>query len=218
MRTVAALLLTGAVALSAPSDPARALALRLEHVRIDCKFERLPLDDFVRYCRTAAGINIVVKKPTIAKEMDPEGVLITLDVKDVTLLDVLTLALPPYGLAFKIDRNVLLITTKRDARGKPVLVLYDVAEILMPIRDFPAPDINLYLSHEEKPELPEPEVHVAATSAEELAELVRQFTGEGTWEDEGVRVTAYRRHLLIRQYPAVHREIALFLNEVRALR
>ena len=88
----------------------------------------------------------------------------------------------------------------------------------MVIRDFPAPDINIYPSSYEPPDPPEPEVHQAVESADELAELVRQFTGRETWEDEGIRISVFRRHLFIRQYPKVHREIRRFLAAVRGLR
>jgi hypothetical protein len=48
--------------------------------------------------------------------------------------------------------------------------------------------------------------------------MVRQFCGRDTWEDEGVSVTPFRRHLFVRQYPHVHRQIQRFLAAVRALR
>ena len=51
-------------------------------------------------------------------------------------------------------------------------------------------------------------------SSEELAELVRTFTGQGTWEDEGVQITVFRKHLFIRTYPSVHRQVARFLAQL----
>jgi len=218
MRVALCLLFAAALALSGPADQARALALKLQGVRVTLKLEKATLEEFLKYCRAVAGINIVVKRGVIAKEFDPDALVLDLEVADVRLVDALKLALEPHGLGLKIEGNVLFVTTKKDARGKPVLVIYEVSELLMPVRDFPAPDINVYPSSYEPPEPPEPEVHVAVNSSEELAQLVQQFTGEGTWEDEGVRITPYRRHLFVRQYPAVHREIAAFLNEVRSLR
>ena len=111
-----------------------------------------------------------------------------------------------------------MITSKRDARGKPVLRMYDIAHLMVQIRDFPAPDINVYPSSYEIPEAPEPEIHQAVESSEEVAELVRNFTGIGTWEDEGVNIHVFRRHLFIRTYPKVHLEVSRFLNQLNALR
>ena len=74
--------------------------------------------------------------------------------------------------------------------------------------------MNIYPSNYEPPEPPEPEVQQTYDSSEDLAELIRQFTGQGTWEDEGVRITVFRKHLFIRTYPRVHREIAALLAEL----
>jgi hypothetical protein len=209
------LLASGAAA--APAPP-RTIAAKLEGVRVTCSFNRLPLDAWVQWVRAASGINVVVKRAAIAKELDPDAVLVTLELKDVALKDLLALALEPFGLATRIEGNVLFVTTKRDARGKPIVVLYDVSELLLPIRDFPAPEMSLYPSREGRPRPPEPEARAAFDSAQELVDLVRRFCGADTWEEEGVRVQVLRRHLLVRQYPEVHREIARFLMEIRALR
>jgi len=179
------------------------------------KLEKASLDQFVEFLRASTGVNIVVNKARIAKDGgDADAIEITLDVKDVTAAEALVLALQGQQLGFKIVGNVLLITSRKDALGKPVLVIYDVAYLLVPIRDFPAPDMNIYPSNYEPPEPPEAEVQQTYDSSEELAELVRQFTGEGTWEDEGVRITVFRKHLFIRTYPSVHREIAALLAEL----
>ena len=121
------------------------------------------------------------------------------------------LALEGLELGFKLKGNVLLITSKKDALGKPVLKMYSVAHLLVAIRDFPARDMNIYPSSYEPPEDPEPEVQQTYESSEELAELVRNFTGKDTWEDEGVRIHVFRNHLFVRTYPAVHCEVARFL-------
>jgi hypothetical protein len=220
MRILAVLLVT-LLATSTYARPraSKALLNTLQTRRISVKFEKATLDQFVRYVRLAAGINIVVRKDRIERDGgDPDAIEITLKVNDVRLIDVLRLGLETQDLGLAVRGNVLLITSKRDARGKPVLVVYDVADILIPIRDFPGPDINVYPSSYEPPEPPEPEVSRSVESADELAELVRQFTGRDTWDDEGVSVQVFRRHLFIRQYPAVHREISRFLVAVRGLR
>lgn len=221
MRKLLAISLALLLPASAGAGPqaARDLQNTLQTRRVDAEFDKAGLDEFVRYVRVATGLNIVVRKDRIAKDVgDVEGIEITLRLHDVRVGDLLQLVLEPHGLGLKAVGNVLVITSMRDARGRPVLVVYDVADILVPIRDFPAPDINIYPTNYEPPEAPEPEIHRAAESADELAEMLRQFTGGDTWEDEGVGITTMRRHLFVRQYPAVHREIAHFLGVVRGLR
>jgi len=179
---------------------------------VSLELKEASLDAFVKVLRAASGINIVVRKHRIEKDgQDPDSIRITLHVRKVRILDALRLVLEPNGLGYSIKGNVLRITSKKDALCKPVLRIYSVAHLLVPIRDFPARDMNLYPSNVEPPEPPEPEVQHTYESSEELAELVRQFTGRGTWEDQGVSITVFRHHLFIRTYPAVHAEIARLL-------
>ncbi|MFQ5844432.1 MAG: STN domain-containing protein [Planctomycetota bacterium] len=198
--------------------PRRSPRLRLKELRVNLALKQASLEAFVDYCRKASGLNFVVRKHVIRKEIDLDAIEITIRLRNVSLADALRLVLEQHGLAAVVRRNIVTITTRRDARGKPVLRIYEVAEIVMPIRDFPAPDINLYPSSYEPPEPPEPEQHVAVDTTDELAELLHQFTGKDTWEDEGIQLMVFRRHLVIRQYPGVHREIARFLALVRTLR
>jgi len=48
--------------------------------------------------------------------------------------------------------------------------------------------------------------------------MVRNFVGTGTWEDEGVNIHVFRRHLFIRTYPKVHLQVSRFLQQLNALR
>jgi len=186
--------------------------------KITIKLEKRPLKDFLKFVRVAADINIVLDKPALLKEdIDSEAIEIDLDLRNVKVIDALKIALQPLELALKVKGNVLLITTKKAARGKPVLVVYSVATLLFPIRDFPAPDMNLRPSGYEQPEPEEAEVHQAIESADELAELVRQFAGQETWENEGIQITVFRHHLFIRQYPDVHRQISRLLKQLQGL-
>ncbi|MEM8883349.1 MAG: hypothetical protein AAGD14_04725 [Planctomycetota bacterium] len=221
MRALAILALVPVLALPGQAAPtsAKELANLLAGRRISVEFKDASLDKVVEYVRAATGANIVVRKQKIEKDGgDADAIEITMKVRNVSALDFLKLALEPHGLGLAARKNVLLITSKQDARGKPVLRMYDISSLLVQIRDFPAPDINVYPTNYEPPEAPEPEVHQAVESSEEVAELLRNFIGEETWEDEGVRIHVFRRQLFVRQYPSVHRKIARFLLQLNALR
>jgi len=212
MRTAASLLLA---TLLLSAGEAQELVLKLRTRRVSVELEKASLSEFLDFMRTAVGINIVVKKNVIAKTIDPDAIEITLKVSNLAAIDAMLLALEPLDLAMKAERNILYVTTRKDALGKPALVLYGVADLLAPVTDFPAPDIGIT---DPEAELPEPEVHRAVESVEELVELIRTFTGRDTWEDEGIRITPMRDKIFIAQYPHVHREIRRLLDEVRALR
>ena len=197
-----------------------ALLNRLKTRRVSVDFEKASLKQFVDFIRAATGINIVVMRHRIEKDGgDPDSIEISLKVQNVRVLDVLKLVIETNdGMGLALKGNVLLITSKKHARGKPVLVIYSVADALIQIRDFPARDMHIHPSNYEPPEPPEPEVHQAVESSDELAEMIRTFVGRDTWEDDGVRISTFKRHLIIRQYPRVHRDIQRFLAAVRTLR
>jgi len=221
MRIIAALSLLALLATPGFAAPpaAQQLVNTLRQRRISVKFDAASLDDVVKYIQAATGINIVVRKHKISADGgDADAIEIGLKVRNVTVLDFLKLAFEPHDLGLAVRNNVLLITSKKDARGKPKLRMYDVSHLLVQIRDFPAPDINIYPSNFEPPEAPEIEVHQAVESSEEIAELVRTFVGQGTWEDEGVAIHVFRRHLFVRTYPSVHRKVAHLLVQLNALR
>lgn len=194
----------------------RSVLNRLTDMRVTVTLKKAPLTAFVDYLRKATGINFVIRKHVINKESDLDSMEVTIDIKDVRVVDALILVLDQFELTAKIRKNVVLITTKKDARGKPVLVIYEVADIVTPIRDFPGSDINLHPSGYEPPDEPEPEMHATVDTTDELAEMIRQFCAADTWEDEGVRIFIYNKRMIIRQYPAVHHKITRFLALVRA--
>jgi hypothetical protein len=197
------------------AEKAESILNLLRSRRLTVKLEKATVDQFVDHFRAATGINVFVHKGRMAKDgVDPEGIQIDLDVKNVAAGDLLKLAFAGVDVGFRIQGNILIVTSKKDARGKPVLRIYSVAHLLVPLRDFPGQDMNVYPSNYEPPEPPEPEVVQTYESSDQLAELVRTFTGEGTWEDEGVQITVFRHQLFIRTYPPVHAEIERLLAEL----
>ena len=191
---------------------ARSIANILTTRKISVEFKKATLDQFVKFVRTATGINIVVNKVRIERDGgDVDAIEIALDVKNVKVIDAMKLALQGHELGLKLKGNILYITSKKDALGKPVLRIYSVAHLLVALRDFPARDMNVYPSNYEPPEADEPQVVQTYESSEELAELIRNFTGKDTWENEGIAIHVFRKHLFIRTYPGVHREVARLL-------
>ncbi len=194
---------------------AKSIAALLTTRRVSMSLEKVSLPAFLKFMRASVGINIVLDKARIEKDGgDVDSIEITLKLNDVRAIDALKLALEGQELGLTIKGNVLLITSKKAARGKPILRIYNVSDLLIQLRDFPAPDINIHPSSYEPPEAPEPVVTQNFETSDELAELVRQFTGRETWEDEGVTITVFKRHLFIRTYPAVHNEILRFLAKL----
>jgi hypothetical protein len=199
----------------------RRMLLTLEETVVTVDFKQKPLPEVLRFFSDFTGVNLVVS-PRLFDERDEVELEVTLSLRKVSVKTALGIILDLKQLGLVYRYGVLMVTTPQDARGKPVLRIYSIADLTVPIRDFPAPDLmlrpagtedfgNIFTREEEGAE------HAFA-DPETILDLVSENTGKDTWEDEGVRISVTSRHLIVRTYPSVHREIANLLNLLRAFR
>src|SRR5688572_3214679 len=127
----APLLPLAATATAGDAERAAVLARALETRRLkNVRFEATKLEDVLKFLRVATGFNFVVKRDVLAKAgVDVEQVKANLVLDDVSVATVLSLVLEPHGLVTKVERNVVFVTTKADALGKPVTVLHPISHI-----------------------------------------------------------------------------------------
>jgi len=205
------------LAVRAPRSKGEALAMlgRIELPSVT--FEETPLPQVVSWLSAATGVNMVLG-PALLKEGDPDAIRVTLALRKVTALQVLELVSEGHGLGIGFRSGVLLVTTPKEARGKPFLRLYVVSDITAPLRDFPAPDLMLRPAGAEYEPEQESETKSAFSSAEDVLTLVKDHCGTGTWEDGDTSASTMGETLVVRQYAEVHAEIARLLAALRAAR
>lgn len=191
--------------------------LILEQVAISVNFDETPLRDAVNHLSVLTGVNMVLG-PALIKEGDPDALKVTLRLRALPARQVLELMADSLHLGIGFQGGVLLVTTPKEARGKPVLRLYAIGDLAMPLRDFPAPDLMLKPAGAEVEVEEEKVTKHPFSEPEDLLALVKDHTGTGTWSDEGVSASTLRDWLVVRQYPEVHDEIASLLAMVRAAR
>jgi hypothetical protein len=91
---------------------ARSIANILTTQKISVELEKATLDQFVKFVRTATGVNIVVNKARIERDGgDVDAIEVTLTVKNVKVIDALKLALQGHELGLKLKGNILYITS-----------------------------------------------------------------------------------------------------------
>ena len=180
-------------------------------------FEDTPLPQVVSWLGAATGLNLTLG-PALIKEGDPDAIRITMTLRQVTAKQVLDLIVDGRGLGVGFHSGIVLVTTAKEARGKPTLRLYPVSDITHPLRDFPAPDLVLRSQGDEREVEQESETKSAFPDADSVLNLVKDHTGEGTWDDGDTSASVMGDTIVIRQYPEVHREIADLLAMLRAAR
>ena len=101
------------------------------------------------------------------------------------------------AVTWTIKHDVVLVTTKEKARGKPIIVNHDVQDLIFGLTDFMGPRINQIRLIDkmqdddgggpfggigEKPKLIEPG---------DLSTLIQENVAVGTWQQEGISIDAH---------------------------
>ena len=184
-------------------------------------FDKTKLEDVLAYLRVATGWNYVVKRAPILKAgIDLDTVLVTLTLDDVSVSTVLEIALEPSGLVAAVVGNIVFVTTKADALGKPVLRLYAISHITFTLTDFHGPDINLHPSNytpveeavEEVPRDDDP-----LTDPAKIVDMVKEIV-TAPWETEGWAISATKQILTVKAPRDIQRQVALALREIGSMK
>ncbi|MCK6481949.1 MAG: hypothetical protein L6R43_17920 [Planctomycetes bacterium] len=205
-----------AAARRTPRTKREALAV-LDSLELSVAWEDLPLRDAVEHLSTVTGVNLVLG-PALLKEGDLDVRKVTLKLRGVTAKQVLEFLVEGQGLAVGFRTGVLLVTTVKEARGAPVLKLHPAGDFTFVLRDFPGPEMELRPAGAETAEPERTETKHPFSDLEEIVALIKDNTGSGTWEDEGVSVSTMGEWIVVRQYEDVQAEVAKLLALLRAAR
>jgi hypothetical protein len=202
-------------------DVALAEALRTRRLH-DVRFEETTLDGLVKWLRVATGVNVHVKTAALAKAgVDVSGLRFTATLDDVALETLLKLLLEPHGLAAKVEGNVLFVTTKADAAGKPVTRLHAISHITFTKIDFIAPAMDLRPSGYTPAEEYEPEKVVEndpLNTGEAVVELVKEIVAPGEWDTEGWSIRGTDSYLVVRAPARIQALVSRALHVIAALK
>jgi len=220
---VALLAASATPAAAGPRSRAAALASKLKSQRLEnVKFEDAGLEDVLKWLRIATGANFVLKRSALAKAgIEPADVRATLTLEKVTPATLLGLILQPHDLAAQVKGNVVYVTTRVDAMGRPVTRIYAISHITWTKVDFIAPDINLYPSGFTPIEEYESEVVVEndpLNSGDAVAELLQDLVAPGEWDNDGWSMRATDRYLVIRAPRSVHAKVDHALGQIAAMK
>lgn len=199
MKTMTALLLT----VFAGEDVQRRL-----DARISLDLERVKLADAIQPFRDATGLNFVV--------MDGGDTEINIRIRDVSSRSALRLILQPRDLSAAFENGAVVIRDRRGERDRTTLRTYDVRALILKVTDFPASEVGFFNST-----LlccfciPDDERRSVVADESTLSSLIRAHTGGRSWDDNpNASLSPRNGRLLVRQTPAVHREIESLLRKL----
>jgi hypothetical protein len=200
----------------APRSMREAL-LRLKSTRVNVDFKEMEFARAVKFIGNVAGFDVIVSPELQAKGLS-DVAPITLRLRNVTVKQLAELVERFTKTKMHFRKGILEFTTKKAARGKPVMRIYSIGEITTPMRHFPGPDINLYPAGAEFEREEETLVESAFGNADSVAELIQSTIESETWEDDNTSIQAYTGKLIVKTYPHVHRKVLRLLNQLRAHR
>lgn len=194
----------------ASAQDAREIERKIAAVKVSTDFKDTSLDEVVEFLRELAGVNIMVD-PALKEK----NIQVTLKVKDVSVRTVLNLIAEMNSIGWKYREEVLYLTTPDKLKEDVVLKIYDVQDLLAPIRHFPGAEIGL--TEEGVGFTPTPPDDTGAETLENVLEdLIKTHTGLKSWEDNpNASIQLNKGLLIIRQTRQVHQEVARFLARLR---
>jgi type II secretory pathway component GspD/PulD (secretin) len=110
--------------------------------QVSLNFDNVPLGTVLDNLRTMQEINVVPDTRALQDAGISLQEPLTFHVDNMTLRSALKLLLKPLSLTYVIEDEALQITTPNNARGKLVLVPYQVTELVIPISEGVGQSIN----------------------------------------------------------------------------
>ncbi len=198
----------------------RATTLQMPEVK-----DQESLTKVIDIVKTITGLPIVVD-PAAEAATSTGGVVFNFNFENrltaEQALNLITrMANPDGGVTWTVRHDIVLVTTKEKARGKPVIVNHDVQDIIFGLTDFLGPRINTLrmldkMTDEdgggpfgavlEKKKMIEPA---------DLATLIQENVAVGTWQEEGVSIDVHEGYILINHVPEVQEQVRQFLEDLR---
>ncbi len=208
------------------ADPAEAadkeaILQRLSEIRVPARFgaegEGAPLEEVASYLQNVTGINFVLSAK-VREDVDEEEKKILLDLPERSVKQILDIIVEVReNLRYKIEDGVVKFVTKEELTGGQVLRMYEVRDLIRPVRDFPGREINIEPSGgvpESEEEVTEREFLVI--TEENLDTLIRDNVSPETWEaDPANSLRISNGTMVVNQTPEVHDKILKLLNDLR---
>jgi type II secretory pathway component GspD/PulD (secretin) len=183
---------------------------KLQAAKIDADFKETPLKEVADFIRDLVGINVIFDK-----DVD-SSVAVTLQAKGVSAKTVLNIVCSAHSLGSKVTDGILVITTKEKAQGDVHLEIYEITDIAMPIKNFPGGELTF--GEEGVIITPPPLDDPSPDLGDFVVEMVRNFTGSQSWDNDRASIMYQNGLLVVRQTKEVHRKIQKILLQMRSLK
>ena len=198
-----------------------AILRRLDELTIRPRFgedgEGAPLEEIANYLQQVTGVNFLVSRRVI-DELDPEETSVYLDLSERSVRKTLDIIVEVReNLAWKVEDGIVKFVTREELTGGQVLRMYEVRDLIRPITDFPAREINISPSGG-PPEVDEDleEREALVITEDSLDALIRDNVARDSWDaDPANSLRISNGTMVVNQTPEVHDQIQKLLDDLR---
>lgn len=203
-----------------PDGPKTEILNKLETTKISLDFKDTNLSEVIDFLHEVTGINFVLSKNVQDKARSGE---LKVDIKldDLPLRTALKLLLNLNDLTLVYKKGVLMVETKEERGSELSMKMFDVKDLLMKIRDFPGPSLELK-SGGDSSSAPTTGITEPEDSAhpfddpESLVNIIRNATGgDSVWGKDGVSIAISNGLLVVVQSGEVLKEIQQLIVSLR---
>ena len=212
----AALMAAGTAGAQDAPDARKAILDKFTNQKVTLDFTATPLSDVLNYLRDASGLNFHLDS-SVTAELPPEKLAVTLKVRDLPMKSAMKIICGERNLTINLRDGILVVLPKGKDAGR-VTRIYDVRDLMLAVRDFPGPKMEL--NDKASGILPFPVIGESAEppiSEDFLQELIRTTVGGTSW-DEGASLSMASGLMVVSQTPALHRDVASLLNRLRQIK
>ncbi len=195
-----------------PDDVKQAILNKLETTKISLDFKDTNLSEVIDFLHEVTGINFVLSKEVLEKSRGGE-LKVDIKLEDLPLRTALKLLLNLNDLTLVYKKGVLMVETKEERGLEHEMKMYDVKDLLMKIRDFPGPSLELSSTEGDSSGpttgIVEPDEGAHPfDDPESLVNIIRNATGgDSTWGKDGVSIAISNGLLVVVQSGDIQREI-----------
>src|SRR5262249_50964440 len=124
------------------SEKEQSILRRLDQPISTMDFKDTPLKQVLDDIQGVTGINVVVDEPALLENNINLDKLVTMRLDGIALKSALNLVLHQAHLTYVVDNEVLNITTEEHSRGKMVIRMHPVVDLIMPVPSSDGSSIN----------------------------------------------------------------------------
>lgn len=201
-------------------DTKREIMNKLETTKISLDFKDTNLSEVIDFLHEVTGINFVLSKSVQEKARSGE-LKVDIKLEDLPLRTALKLLLNLNDLTLVYKKGVLMVETKEERGAELDMKLYDVKDLLMKIRDFPGPSLELASGEGDgagpTTGIVEPDESTHPfDDPEALVNIIRNATGgDSVWGKDGVSIAISNGLLVVVHSSAIHKEIQELIVSLR---